>query len=43
MLTGALVGAQVGLANIPNRFIEGLENSQKLVKLAKELGELGSV
>ena len=40
MLTGALVGAQVGLSGIPQRFIEGLENSQELVALAKSLGTL---
>jgi len=40
MLTGALVGAQVGLSGIPTRFIDGLENSQELLKLAKQLGEL---
>ena len=40
MLTGALVGAQVGLAGIPTRFIDGLENGPELVKLAQALGEL---
>jgi ADP-ribosylglycohydrolase len=40
MLTGALVGAQVGLSGIPSRFIEGLENSAELVGLAKSLAEL---
>jgi ADP-ribosylglycohydrolase len=40
MLTGALVGAQVGLSNIPNRFIDGLEDSKTLVKLANELAEI---
>lgn len=40
MLTGALVGAQVGLKGIPQRFIAGLENSQALLKLANDLGEL---
>jgi ADP-ribosylglycohydrolase len=39
-LTGALVGAQVGLSGIPQRFIDGLENHAELVRLAKELGEL---
>ncbi len=39
MLTGALVGAQVGLSKIPKRFIEGLEDGDKLVALAKLLAE----
>jgi ADP-ribosylglycohydrolase len=38
MLTGALVGAQVGLEGIPERFIEGLDNGQELLALAKKLG-----
>ncbi|EDY18205.1 ADP-ribosylation/Crystallin J1 [Chthoniobacter flavus Ellin428] len=38
MLTGALVGAQVGLAGIPQRFLDGLEDSAELLKLARELG-----
>jgi ADP-ribosylglycohydrolase len=33
-LTGALVGAQVGLPNIPKRFVEGLENHEELIELA---------
>lgn len=37
MLTGALVGAQVGLEGIPQRFIDGLENGQELLMLAKKL------
>lgn len=39
ILTGALVGAQVGLSGIPRRFLDGLENSAELVALAKRLGE----
>jgi len=39
ILTGALVGAQVGLAGIPSRFIEGLERSSELLDLAEKLGE----
>jgi ADP-ribosylglycohydrolase len=39
-LTGALVGAQVGLSRIPQRFVEGLENSKELVELAHRLGKL---
>lgn len=38
ILTGALVGAQVGLAGIPQRFLDGLENSAELIALAKQLG-----
>lgn len=40
MLTGALVGAQVGLSGIPQRFIDGLANSEELVALAKQLAEI---
>jgi len=36
-LAGALVGAQVGLAGIPQRFIDGLADSAKLCRLAAEL------
>jgi len=39
MLTGALVGAQVGLSRIPQRFIDGLEDSAELLRLAAELAE----
>jgi ADP-ribosylglycohydrolase len=39
-LTGALVGAQVGLGAIPERFIQGLEEHDELVSLCKRLGEL---
>lgn len=34
MLAGALVGAQVGLAGIPRRFLDGLDRSTELQKLA---------
>jgi ADP-ribosylglycohydrolase len=37
-LTGALVGAQVGLSGIPERFLTGLEKSSDLVFLAQQLG-----
>lgn len=40
MLTGALVGAQVGLSGIPQRFIDGLEQGPELAALAKRVGEL---
>lgn len=39
MLTGALVGAQVGIQGIPKRFIEGLENSSKLLDRAIKLAD----
>jgi hypothetical protein len=38
-LTGALVGAQVGLDGIPARFLDGLENASELIGLALQLGE----
>ncbi len=38
ILTGALVGGQVGLSRIPRRFIEGLERSDELCHLARQLG-----
>jgi ADP-ribosylglycohydrolase len=37
MLAGALVGAQVGLSRIPRRFIDGLEESATLCRLADDL------
>lgn len=37
ILTGALVGAQVGLSGIPQRFLEGLEEAAVLRGLAEEL------
>ena len=39
ILTGALIGAQVGLSGIPKRFLDGLENSKELVALSEALGE----
>jgi ADP-ribosylglycohydrolase len=38
-LTGALVGAQVGLSGIPERFLSGLENHRELIDLARQLGQ----
>lgn len=35
MLTGALVGAQVGIGGIPQRFIEGLEDRESLQALVR--------
>lgn len=40
ILTGALVGAQVGVQGIPARFIEGLTESVELQRLAKKLAEI---
>ncbi len=37
MLTGALVGAQVGLSGIPRRFIDGLARSDEQLDLARRL------
>jgi len=37
ILTGALVGAQVGLSRMPQRFLDGLEESPSLLTLADEL------
>jgi len=34
-LTGALVGAQVGLGGIPKRFVDGLADGKEIVALAK--------
>jgi ADP-ribosylglycohydrolase len=39
ILTGALVGAEVGLSRIPQRFLDGLENHDELLALAHRLGE----
>lgn len=37
MLTGALVGAQVGVAGMPERFVGGLQNAAELMALATKL------
>jgi ADP-ribosylglycohydrolase len=37
ILTGALAGAQTGLAGIPARFIDGLEKGPELLDLATRL------
>jgi len=37
MLTGALVGAQVGLSGIPQRFIDGLTKGPEIVDLVQRL------
>ncbi len=40
-LTGALMGAQVGLSGIPSRFIEGLTDGEEIVALAKQISRAG--
>lgn len=37
LLTGALIGAQVGLSGIPKRLIEGLKDKDALLQIAGEL------
>ena len=39
-LTGALVGAQVGLRGIPARFIDGLADGQEIIALAQKVAAL---
>jgi ADP-ribosylglycohydrolase len=39
MLTGSLVGAQVGLSGIPTRFLEGLNDREELVSLSVRLAK----
>jgi hypothetical protein len=39
MLTGSLVGAQVGLSGIPTRFLEGLNDREELVSLTVRLAQ----
>jgi ADP-ribosylglycohydrolase len=39
ILTGALVGAQTGLQGIPRRFLDGLENADRWLALARRLAE----
>jgi ADP-ribosylglycohydrolase len=39
ILTGALVGAQVGIQNIPKRFLDGLNEKEELLSLATKLSK----
>lgn len=39
VLTGALAGALVGINGIPQRFVDGLENAEALMDLARRLAE----
>jgi ADP-ribosylglycohydrolase len=41
-LTGSLVGAQVGLRGIPQRFINGLSDGEEIVRLAKQVAASGT-
>jgi ADP-ribosylglycohydrolase len=40
MLTGSLVGAQVGLSGIPTRFLEGLNDREDLISLTVRLVQI---
>ena len=40
-LTGALVGAQVGLSGIPSRFVEGLADAQEIAALVEQITQAG--
>jgi ADP-ribosylglycohydrolase len=40
ILTGALIGAQVGFGNIPRRFIDGLNEKDTLLDLSEQLAML---
>jgi len=40
MLTGTLIGAQVGLSGIPQRFIDGLNEKDEILALAKKLSDI---
>lgn len=40
-LTGALVGAQVGLSKIPQRFIDGLHDGREIVAMAEKVAAQG--
>jgi ADP-ribosyl-[dinitrogen reductase] hydrolase len=42
-LTGALVGAQVGIRGIPERFISGLASYELLLEMAERVAEAGEV
>ncbi|WP_414040756.1 ADP-ribosylglycohydrolase family protein [Acidithiobacillus sp. M4-SHS-6] len=42
MLTGALVGAQVGLEGIPQRFIAGLRGAERYLTLAADMERLAA-
>lgn len=43
LLTGALVGAQVGLQGIPERLVKGLRSHELLVGLAEQLAALATL
>jgi ADP-ribosylglycohydrolase len=39
-LTGGMSGAMVGLEGIPDRFIKGLKDHKRLLKLAERVAEI---
>ncbi|MDW7662368.1 MAG: ADP-ribosylglycohydrolase family protein [Bacillota bacterium] len=39
MLTGALIGAQVGFSKIPKRFVDGLKDKEHLLEVADKLSD----
>lgn len=39
MLTGSLIGAQVGFSKIPERFVDGLKRKEELLSTADKLVE----
>jgi ADP-ribosylglycohydrolase len=42
-LTGALAGAQVGLGGIPQRYIRGLADSERLLEMAVKIADAADV
>lgn len=42
-LTGALAGARVGLRGIPQRFIRGLADSERLLEMAAKVAAIKEV
>jgi len=40
ILTGALAGAQTGYSGIPQRFLDGLDNSASLTDLATQIATM---
>ena len=41
-LTGGLSGSMVGIQGIPERFITGLNDHQRLLKLAENIADIDS-
>ena len=42
-LTGALAGALVGIEGIPERFISGLADHERLLEMARRVAEAGEM